>query len=353
MFKALTLILFICYSYAGAELSLEEKAGQMLIAHFNGEEINEEARILIEEAHIGGIIYFNWSNGLRSPEQVQALSRSLQSKAKIPLWICLDQEGGVVRRLNEGFPYTLGQREIVAKSDDEQTERWAYEIGALLRNVGVNMNLAPVVDVSSGPQAYIAKRTFGDTPEIVTRYAQYALQGYQKANVLAVLKHFPGYGGAVNDPHESLPVIREYRIGLMPFERLSGIADAMMTAHVLIPGLDEANCATLSPFIIQNIVREKMGFKGLTITDSLVMLGLLDNCGSVEEAAIRAINAGCDILILGGKQLQKNQQWLELRPKDTVKIHKAIVEAVQNGRIPQQRIDEAVTRILEMKRKYV
>ena len=251
-----------------------------------------------------------------------------------------------------------GNRAIVATGSPKCGKDLAFAMGKEMREAGINVNFAPVVDVSSHPAtSYIAKRTFGDTPEEVIAYAMPVIEGYRQAGILPVMKHFPGYGDVVIDPHENLPIVKKTfaeleKMDLAPFASLSPKADALMTAHIMAPALDSENCATLSKKIVSGILRCEIGFEGLGFSDSLVMQGLLNCTQSVEEAAIQAILAGHDILILGGKQLNASQNGFELSVEDDLRLHKAIVDAVRNGRITEETIDKAFQRILLYKAKY-
>ncbi|MCE5316216.1 MAG: hypothetical protein LLG04_02480 [Parachlamydia sp.] len=362
IFKFLLLpLLFFSGGYATIEqLSLEEKVGQLLIVHFHGLEANDEARKLISEAHVGGFIYYNWANGLDSPSQVIKLSTGLQRIAAeqphpIPLWICTDQEGGPVTRLGKDFPIFPGNREIGQKGNASLARRQARKLGILLRSVGINMNLAPVVDISLHPESsFMTKRTYGDDPATVTAFAEQALKGYQEAGIVAVLKHFPGCGDVFVDPHYNLPILTKSREELekaewIPFRKLAPLAKGIMTTHLMVPALDCQNCATLSHAITTGILREDWKYEGLILSDSLVMQGLLQQCPSIEEAAIRAIEAGCDLLILGGRQLMLQQNESELEADVILRIHQAIADAVRSGRLPLDRLDASVKRNLLLK----
>ena len=344
------------------EMSLEEKVGQVLMVHFHGEEINEDAKTLVEQVKVGGVIYYNWSNGLHSPEQIAALSSGLQTLATgcrlpIPLLIATDQEGGVVARLQAGFTLFPGNRALGETLLPDLAKKTAFAMGQELHAVGINMNLAPVVDVNSNPKnPVIGVRSFGNDPNLVAAFGKEALEGFQQAHVIATLKHFPGYGDVAVDPHEDLPVIRKSKevleaVELFPFAKLCPFADAVMTAHILVPALDPENCSTLSEKTLQYL-REVIGFRGVIVADSLVMDGVLKKCHSVEEACIRALNAGCDLLILGGKLLIGEHTGLELTTADVQRIHSALVHAVQAGRIPEAKLNAAVARILKLKERY-
>lgn len=332
------------------------------MAHFHGEIANEDAKILVQKVKIGGVIYYNWANGLSSPKQVQTLSANLQELAcanptAIPLLIATDQEGGVVARLNKGFTQFPGNKALGETGDPQLAEETAFAMGLELKAVGINMNLAPVIDINSNPcNPVIGVRSFGEHAETVITFGKQALKGYRKAKIIATLKHFPGYGDVAVDPHEDLPVIRKTKeelqqVELLPFVNLSKDADAIMTAHLLVPALDMDNCSTLSEKTL-TYLREIIGFQGVIVADSLVMEGVLKKCQTVDEAAIQALNAGCDILILGGKLLSGERTGFELTVADVQRIHLAIVNAVKSGRISEERLNQAVEKILNLKNCY-
>lgn len=345
------------------EMSLEEKVGQILMVHFHGEVINDDAKTLIQDAKVGSIIYYNWSNGLTSPAQVQALSTGLQRLAKenrvpIPLLIAADQEGGVVARLQSGFTSFPGNRALGETSDPNLAKLSALAMGQELQAVGINMNLAPVVDVNSNPRnPVIGVRSFGDDPETVIAFGKNSLAGFKQAEVIATLKHFPGYGDVAVDPHEDLPIIRKSKaeleqVELLPFAKLASSADAIMTAHILVPALDSENCSTLSEKTL-DYLRNVIGFQGVIVADSLVMDGVLKKCHSVDEASIAALNAGCDLLILGGKLLVGERTGFELTTADVQRIHSSIVQAVKSGRVREEKLNRVVERILALKKRYL
>lgn len=350
-------IKFICFAVLGLffsihAMTLEEKVGQVMMVHFYGEAANSESDRLIQDLHIGGIIYYKWANSLHSPAQVKQLSEQLQSLSKIPLLIAVDQEGGRVNRLTSGFQTFPSNRTV---TDENQAYCTAYLTGKQLFAVGINMNLAPVVDVDSNPQnPVIGDRSFSPDPKIVARFGLAALNGCCDANVIPVLKHFPGHGDTTIDSHRGLPIVGKtinelQEVELYPFRKLAPFAPVIMTAHLVVPAFDPDRCATLSKKVITELLRKDMGFSGVVITDSLVMQGVLDCCeGSVEEASLHALNAGCDILLLGGRQLSGENPH-DLSAEEISRIHKSLVEAVKNGSLSEERLDEAVQRILNLK----
>lgn len=369
IFKSVLLILFTSFflpclaSCPLEEMSLEEKVGQLLMVHFNGEHVNDDAKTLVQETKVGGIIYYNWSNGLHSPEQVGALSSNLQKLVKsnqhpIPLLIATDQEGGIVARLNNGFTTFPGNKALGGTLDSNLAQEAALAMGQELQAVGINMNLAPVVDVNSNPRnPVIGVRSFGDRPETVLAFGEKALKGYRQAHIIATLKHFPGHGDVEVDSHEDLPVVHKSkeeleRVELLPFAKLASSADAIMTAHILVPALDAENCSTLSEKTL-NYLRETIGFQGVIVADSLVMEGVVKKCHTVDEASIQALKAGCDILILGGKQLVGERTGLELTVADVQRIHSSILNAIKMGRVSEARLNDAVQKILNLKNRYL
>lgn len=353
----------LCYGHFEVNnMSLEEKVGQLLMVHFNGELANAEAELLIQELHVGGIIYYNWANGLHSPAQVLQLSTSLQNlsahnRIPIPLFIAVDQEGGLVSRLTEGFTLFPGNKALGISGDRELAAQSALAMGRELLAVGVNFNLAPVVDVNSKPQnPVIGIRSFSENVDTVISFADKSIQGYHQAGIIVSLKHYPGHGDVAIDSHYDLPFINKSKneleaMELLPFQVLGKETDAIMTAHLIVPAIDPIHCVTLSKIHL-DFLRNEMGFQGLIISDSLVMEGLLKNCPHLEDAAIRALNAGCDILLLGGKALIEGKNSIELTPKEVKKIHQALVDAVQTGIITEDRLNDAVQRILQVKNKY-
>lgn len=202
-------------SLSPSQLSVDEKVGQLIIAHFHGETANKDSCRLIQEAKVGGIIYYNWANELNSPEQVQKLSSGLQQQAKgnplaIPLLIAVDQEGGRVARLTRGFTQFPGNQALGMSRDPNLAESSALTMGKEMHAVGVNMNLAPVIDINNNPKnPIIGSRSFGDTADVVTAFGERALLGYHKACIITTLKHYPGHGDVEIDSHEDLPVIHK------------------------------------------------------------------------------------------------------------------------------------------------
>lgn len=345
------------------DLSIEEKVGQLLIAHFHGDEPNEEAERLIKEALIGGVIYYNWANGLHNPVQVHQLSRGLQEMASqtrtgIPLFLAVDQEGGVVNRLTTGFTLFPGNYALGRTKRLDWGQESARMVAVELNAVGINLNLAPVLDGYTNPMnSVIGIRAFSKDPMEIASWGDSFLQGHKQGGVVAVLKHFPGHGDVEIDSHEELPIVFKSRqeleqVELLPFRQLAPRAEMIMTAHLFVPELDEDHCVTFSRSIVEDLLRGEMNFQGVVMTDSLIMQGILDQCSSLEEAVIKSFEAGHDLILLGGKQLHDSQKGMELLSSDVIRIHQFLVQAVKKGRISEQRLDVSVERILALKQSY-
>jgi beta-N-acetylhexosaminidase len=338
--KIFSLFFFALSTLSGG--TLEENIGQMIITSFHGNELNEGAKQLIDEAKIGGVVYFKHFNGLESADQVTRLSADLQAyslaKNGRKLLICADEEGGRISRFVEGVPRSPGN-EVLGKGEPEEARLLAREVARGLLAMEVNCNLAPVVDINSNPKnPVIGNRSFGSSPEQVSLFGGAVLEGYLEGGVLPCLKHFPGHGDTSQDSHYELPLVDKsftelLECELVPYLALAKKAPMIMTAHVLYPELDWVNPATLSRKILQGLLRERLGYQGVIITDSLTMEGILVD--SIEEVAIRAVLAGADLLLLGEPNTVEQ----------VLRIHRALVRAVEEGRIPRERIDESVARI--------
>ncbi len=351
-------VLFLCcFSLCNAsiaDMSVEQKVGQLLMVHFLGEEINDDAKLLIQQAHVGGFVFFKFANGLTSPEQVRNLTQGLQNLSRIPLLIAIDQEGGPITHLKNGFTYFPSNWAVGRTQKPEFAERMALYLGQELSAVGINMNLAPVVDVNTNPaNPVIGIRSFGSLPNEVALFGGRALKGYKEARVIATLKHFPGHGDVAVDSHKGLPVSNHSladfeKVELYPFAKLASDAEVIMTAHLLVPAIDPDNCASFSEKLLEGVLRKKLGFNGVIISDSLLMDGALLQASSLENAAIKAFNAGCDLLTVAGGFSKSSLG----SASSILSVHKALVEAVKDGRITHERLNASLGRILKLKSSY-
>lgn len=333
-------------------MTLEEQIGQTLMVGFPGTTASREVIELIQRYRVGNIILF--SRNVRDAEQVRKLTRHLQEAAReaehaYPLLIAIDQENGIVQRLGEAATLFPGNMALGAIGSEEVAAEVALATGRELKALGINMNLAPVVDVNNNAaNPVIGVRSFGEDPRLVARLGSAMVKGYREAGVISCLKHFPGHGDTSVDSHLALPMIphsleRLEAVELVPFH--SGIeagAGSVMIAHVAFPALthDDALPATLSSAIIQGLLREKMGYEGVIISDCLEMQAISDTFGT-EPAAVTALQAGID-LVLVSHTYSRQQGSFE-----------AIREAVLTGELSAQVIQEAAERIVKLKARYL
>jgi len=277
--------------------------GQLLMVGIPGPRLDEVARRLVRDLRVGGIILF--ARNLEGPEQVWELTRELQREALaaggLPLLIAVDQEGGIVQRLKAPFMLIPKARELGSVSTPPRVEDLARSVARELALVGINMNLAPVLDVARGPDCPQWERSFGPDPEQVAAFGAAAIRGFLAGGVLPVVKHFPGLGDTTADSHQVLPTAQSpdpaRETDLLPFRRaVAGGAPAVMTAHLHVPVWD-VRPATLSPVALTDWLRRRLGFQGVTITDDLEM-GALAQEWQVSTAAGQALAAGADLLLI-------------------------------------------------------
>jgi beta-glucosidase-like glycosyl hydrolase len=325
-----------------SKMTLEEKIGQMVACRYSGNFVNKNSpyfqylKTMIVEYKIGGLIIFGGE-----VYESAILTNSFQELAKIPLLVASDFERGAGNQIGGAtlFPPIMG----LGAADSEDL---AYMMGKITakegRALGIHMTYAPVVDVNVNPDnPIINTRSVGEDPELVSRIAEAFIQGCQDFGLIATAKHFPGHGDTDLDSHSVLATIegdrdRLNKVELFPFQRaIDAGVQAIMTAHLRIPALDPTPDlpATLSQPILTDLLRKEMGFKGLIVTDSMGMGGVT-TLYSPEEAALRAVKAGVDMLLL---------------PPTPKEVIQALIQAVKDGEIQESRIDMSVNRILEAK----
>ncbi|MCL4504334.1 MAG: beta-N-acetylhexosaminidase [Deltaproteobacteria bacterium] len=277
--------------------------GQLLMMGIPGPKLDDVARELVRELKVGGIILF--ARNLESPEQVRQLTVDLQEQARqagsLPLLIALDQEGGPVQRLKAPFTLIPAARELGTTATPEEVEDLSRRVARELSLVGINMNLAPVLDVPRSPACPQWQRAYSSDPERAARYALAAIRGYLTGGVIPVAKHFPGLGDTMADSHQVLPTAlsadAKREADLLPFRKAAAAeAPAIMTAHLLVPAWDSLP-ATLSAVALQGWLRQKLGFQGVVITDDLEM-GAISGQMPVAQAAAEALSAGADLLLI-------------------------------------------------------
>ncbi|MCF8130529.1 MAG: beta-N-acetylhexosaminidase [Deltaproteobacteria bacterium] len=286
---------------------LHDHVGRLFMIGMPGIHMDDGTRSLIREKGVGGIILFK--RNIVDPLQVAALTNELQKTALethgVPLFLAVDQEGGRVARLREPFSSFPGNSAIGDGPDSHEMAAVFGRVTAMeMRLVGLNMNMAPVLDVPTGPvDPVLEGRTFGEDPGRVGYLGRIVIKVLQENGVMAVGKHFPGLGKARLDPHEYLPTIESDQqemaaTDFLPFQDaiIEGVS-AIMTSHALYPGLDPRFPATLSRPVITGLLRGRLGFQGLIITDDLEM-GAIKKDSGVAEGAVKAFEAGNDILLI-------------------------------------------------------
>lgn len=318
------------------ELSLEERVGQLFLARCP--DINAIADI--SKYHLGGYVLFARDFENETPESVRETIADYQSAAKIPLLIAVDEEGGTVNRVSKypafrAFPFA-SPRNLYAQGGISLLKEDDIEKCMLLRSIGINTNLAPVCDITTDPNAFMYRRSLGQSPQITGEYISEIISVRKAQQVGSVLKHFPGYGNNT-DTHVAIavddrPLSQLEQVDLVPFAAgIQAGCDAIMVSHVYINAIDAEIPATLSPAVHQYL-RESMGFTGVIATDDLVMRAITDVYG-VGESAILAVEAGNDLLCVTDYKIQ----------------YDAVLDAVKTGRISEERLNESVIRILSWK----
>ncbi|MBW5423298.1 glycoside hydrolase family 3 protein [Streptomyces sp. BG9H] len=346
-------------------MSLEEKVGQLFVMHVYGHTATDpdpsdvdtnlresgvrDAAELIARYHLGGVIYFGWAHNTRDPHQIAALSRGIQKAAAatqrvpVPVLISVDQEHGIVARI--GAPATLlpGAMALGASGSHAHARDAARIAGTELRALGIHQDHAPDADVNVDPaNPVIGVRSFGADPEAVAGFVTAQIEGYRSAGIASAAKHFPGHGDTTDDSHTELPHIHHTReewdrIDAPPFRAaIAAGVDSVMTAHIVVPALDPSgDPATLSRPIVTGVLREELGFDGVIATDSLAMRGVRTKYGD-DRVAVLALRAGVDQL---------------LNPPQPQVAWEAVLQAVRDGELTEERIDESVLRVLRMKAK--
>ena len=362
------------------DMTLRQKITQMLMPDFRkwqqeGQaaqsdmtELNKEVAEAVDKYDFGGVILF--AENVKGTAQTLALTQALQQAAisnqanngKLPLLLAIDQEGGIVYRLGSGTALP-GNMAVGATRDPELANQAGQIIGRELSALGLNVNFAPVFDTNNNPQnPVIGLRSFSSDPKVVARLGTAMMEEIQKYNVAVAAKHFPGHGDTAVDSHTGLPLVdKSYAefeaLELLPFKAaIDKNADMLMTAHIQYPQIEKDTViskqtgetiyipATLSDDIITGIVRKKFGYKGVVVSDAMGMDAIAKNFGE-SEAAIMAIKSGVDVVLMPTVLRSKS---------DLAKIDKIIndiEQAVQRGDIPVSRLDESVTRILNLKEK--
>jgi len=344
---------------AADQAPVREMIGQMLLVGFRGAFVGGDAPILrdIREHNLGGVILFDRDvqlqtpeRNIQSPEQVKALTASLQANARTPLFIAVDQEGGRVRRLREDRGFAPGpSAKAMGEGSPAQTRQEGERTGKLLADLGVNLNFAPVADVDVNPDSPAIgrlERSFSADPDLVALHAHAYCQGLLSQGVLPCLKHFPGHGSATADSHLGLTDISKTwtPAELRPYEMLIplGASPLIMTGHLFLNRFDEIHPSTLSRAVLTGLLRQRLGFDGVIVSDDMQMRAITGHYG-LEEAVVLAVEAGVDILVFGNN--------LDYDPEIVPKAVEILAKAVEDGRLPIERIVASFRRIQAAKQQ--
>lgn len=321
-------------------MSQTEKLGQMVMIGIQGTKVDDDSLYMLNQYHMGGVILFD--RNMESPEQVKQLTSDLQAQSneKVPLFIGIDEEGGDVVRMAEKLTPPPSQKEIGATGDIEQAKTWAIKTAKSLKEMGINVNFAPVADVGSND-----KRSYSTDTNTVIDFVRAATKGYQQENIIYSLKHFPGIGKGKVDSHvdsSNIDVVKEVLMteDIIPFKTIIDENDPndyfILVSHLKYPALDEEYPASLSSKIMTDLLRNELGYKGIIITDDMEM-GAVANHNDFRSIGVKAVKAGADIVLVCHEYEHQQEVYLGL------------LDAVNSGEISQERIDESVKRIIKVK----
>ena len=338
------------------EMSVEEKVGQMFIVRADTLEedvavdigvswVDDDMKKTLSDYHVGGVIYF--ANNCYDPDQLLSLSEDLQASSDIPLFIGIDEEGGSVARIAnnpefgvEGYDSMLS---IGNTGNTDNAEAVGETIGAYLSEYGINLDFAPVADIFTNPSnTVIGNRSFGTDAETVSSMVSACIDGFHSQDIMTCLKHYPGHGDTSGDTHTGYVQVTKtwdelLEEELVPFIDNIDKTDMIMAAHLTLPNVTSDGLpASLSKELLTDKLRGELGYDGVIITDSLLM-GAVANNYSSAESAVKVVNAGADIILM---------------PYSLSSAYNAVVKAVNDGSISEERINESVTRILSLKEKY-
>jgi beta-N-acetylhexosaminidase len=334
-----------------AGMSLEQKLGQLILVEYLGQDYQDSGlQEMISQQFVGGFMYQESNHNFEAPYdkagKVRAFSQRAMQDARIPLLIATDQEGGLVNRLRTFHGDLPSAQQMAASGDPQVALQQGEQAAKWMQELGINADLAPVVDVHTVNPPVLESRMFGSNPQTVATYAGAYLQGLQSNGVMGCLKHFPGLGAISSDPHVGLPTVKRSmadleKIDLAPYKTMiqQDHPAMIMSTDVLMPAIDPELPAELSAKASDGLLRGDLGYDGVVITDGLYMQGISERW-SLSEAAVMAIEAGGD-LIEG--------------PYTTAQVAEVVValkQAIQKGQITMPRVDQSVQRILLLKMQY-
>ena len=334
------------------KMSDAEKVGQLLMIGIQGTELDADSRFMLSEYHIGGVILFD--RNMKSQEQVRVLNDSLQKNAAdagLPLFLAIDEEGGAVARMKEAFPPPPAAAQIGRTGDLDAARHYAADTAQGLKAMGFNLNFAPVADLGAADG-----RSYADDAATVTKFVAAALEGHSDAGLLATIKHFPGLGRGESDTHEDTVTVHAdcaalEASDLVPFREMIGKRNAaknakgasgwfVMATHTMYPALDAKNPASLSPAVLQSLLREELSYDGVIVTDDLEM-GAISRHYGFDRAGVEAILAGADLVLVCHDYAHETA------------VYNGLLKAVKSGEISKDRLDASVRRIVKAKIEYL
>lgn len=324
-----------------ASMTTNEKIGQMVMIGIHGTELDEDSKTMLRQFHIGGIVYFD--RNIKSQDQIKALSEQLQAYAqgeaqqKVPLFLAIDEEGGTVSRGRGVIPAPPSEADIGASGQPERARASAASTAQALRAAGINLNLAPVADVSSSDA-----RAFSGDAQVAARFTEKAVSGYEQEGMLCALKHFPGIGKGAVDSHQEVSRVdasRETleREDLLPFAEVIASQRPedflILVSHLIYPCYDAAHSASQSRAVMTDLLRGRLGYQGIILTDDLEM-GAVANHVPLRQAGANAVVAGADIVLVCHEYPHEEEVYLGIK------------DAVDAGEISEERLDASVRRIV-------
>ncbi|WP_255319768.1 beta-N-acetylhexosaminidase [Paenibacillus amylolyticus] len=330
-----------------SSLTLEEKIGQMILAGVQGTTLDDQAKQMITDQKVGGIIFY--ANNVSTLEGTAKFVQSIKEANHfnpVPIFMSVDQEGGKVSRMPETVESIPSSRKVGETKDSALAETMGELLARQVQLAGFNVDFAPVLDVNSNPKnPVIGDRSFGSSAELVSRMGIAEMKGLRNEGIIPVVKHFPGHGDTSVDSHLDLPVVNKTEKQLaelewIPFQAaVKEQVEAVMVAHILFPKLDPDHPASLSDVIIGEHLRGKFKYDGVVITDDLSMGAIAKNY-KLDQAALATVKAGSDILLVAHSY------------ESAKTIFDTLISAVKSGKITESRIDESVYRILALKQQY-
>jgi beta-N-acetylhexosaminidase len=325
----------------------------LLNGSFTGPQVPVEMRALAREFDLGGITLFGRLGNIEGPEQVAGLAFDVRNLGvDMPAWVAIDQEGGRVARLRSPFTEWPPMAVLGRSDNPELARRFAAALATELAAVGITLDFAPVLDIHTNPKnPVIGDRALGETPDVVAKLGRVIIEELQRVGVAACGKHFPGHGDTATDSHLELPIVehppdRLRAVEFVPFKTAieAGVA-FIMTAHVLVTSIDDERPATLSPKIVQSILREELGFNGVIVSDDLEMKAIA-NKYTLGEAAVAAVAAGCDSLLMCGSGRTSDVE-LQARALE------ALIYAVENEQLSVTQVEAAIERNRRAKERFL